>query len=110
MLEVFSSWRVSYVSNDATQKGDLEVRYMRRDLPIDDPMHAPASEPSDPRSLCETDLSGLVEEVGSLCDVQGRRLYEVLVKYLSHMTTKSGRCNLFSYKFQVDTDESDVEI
>jgi hypothetical protein len=63
------------------------------------------SDSSDPRSLQKTDLFALVEQVVSLREVQRRIMNEVLVKYLSHMTTKPGRCNLFSYKFQVNADK-----
>jgi hypothetical protein len=31
-----------------------------------------------------------------------------LVKYLSHMTAKPGKCNVLSYKFQVNTDKTIV--
>jgi hypothetical protein len=78
---------------------------MRRKLPVCDPIPKSELDSSDPRSVQKTDLSALVEQVVSLSEVQRRRrLYEVLLKYLSHMTTKPGRCNLFSYKFQVNTD------
>jgi hypothetical protein len=46
-----------------------------------------------------------VEQVISLSAVERSRLYEVLIKYLSHMTTKPGRCNLFTYKFQIQTNK-----
>jgi hypothetical protein len=72
---VFSSWSVGYVSRDAAQKEDLDVRYRRRDLPVGDPIHKPESDSSDPRSLRETELSALVEQVVSLCEVP--RMYEV---------------------------------
>jgi hypothetical protein len=103
MLDVLISQIVGYISRDATHKRDLDVEYMRKDLPVCDPIPNPESDSSDSRSLRKTDLSALVEQVVSLSEAQRRRLYEVLVKYLSHMKTKPGRCNLFSYKFQVNT-------
>jgi hypothetical protein len=84
------------------------MRIMRRDLPVCDPIPKPELDSSDPRSLQKTELSALVEQVASLSEVQRRRLYAVLVKYLSHMTNKPGRCNLLSYKVQVNTDKTIV--
>jgi hypothetical protein len=82
----------------------LNANCSRRNLPHSDPIPIPKSDFSDPRSLRKTDLFSLVEQVG-LNGVQKRQLYEVLAKYISHMTTKPGRCNLFSYQFQVNTDK-----
>jgi hypothetical protein len=70
--DVLSSQSVGYVSRVATHKRDLDVRYMRRDLPVCDPIPTPESDSSDPRSLRRTDLSALVEQVVSLCAVQRR--------------------------------------
>jgi hypothetical protein len=98
----------SSVNRDAAHKRELGGKYMRGELPAGYPISRPKSDPSDPKSLRKTDVSALVEQVVSLSELQRRRLYEVLVKYLSHMTTKPGRCNLLSYKFQVATDKSIV--
>jgi hypothetical protein len=58
----------------------------------------------DPRSLRKADVSGLVEQVTSLSALERSRLCEVLIKYLSHVTTKPGKCSLLQYKFQVQTE------
>jgi hypothetical protein len=93
------------VDRNAAQKVELEVKHVRRDLLVGNPIPRPKSDSYDTRSLRKTDVAALVEQVVSLSAVKQRRLYDVLMKYISHMTTKPGRCNLFSYKFQVDTDK-----
>jgi hypothetical protein len=80
MSDVLSSQSVGYVSGDAAHNGDLDAEYTRRDLPVCDPIPKPQSDSSDPRSLRRTDLTALVEQAVSLCEVQRRRLYAVLVK------------------------------
>jgi hypothetical protein len=89
---------------NAGQKRNLERRY-RRNLSVADTIFTPTPESADPRSLQRKELITVVEQVNTLCDVERSKLYEVLVKYLSHMTTKPGKCNLFSYKFQVNHDK-----
>jgi hypothetical protein len=102
--EVRNSQRVGYISGNASQKGNLERRY-RKNLTVADPIFTPTPDSADPRSLQRQELIAVVEQVDTLCDVERWKLYEVLVKYLSHMTTKPGRCNLFKYKFVVNTDK-----
>jgi hypothetical protein len=106
--DILSSQMVGYVSRDASHKRNLNVEYSGRNLPVRDPIPKPESDFSDPRSLRKTDLFALVEQVVSLSGVQRRKLYRVLVKYISHMTTKSGRCN-FRYQFQVNADKPIVD-
>jgi hypothetical protein len=77
MPDLLSSQTVGYVRRDAAHKGELDVEYMRRDLSVCDPIPTPESDSSDPRSLWKTDLSALVEQVVSLCEVQRGRLYAV---------------------------------
>lgn len=56
----------------------------------------------DPRSLQEADLAHLVNENSNLA-LQKKELLRVLVKYIDNMTSRPGKCKLFSYKFQVET-------
>jgi hypothetical protein len=93
------------VDRNAAQKVELEVNHVRRDLLVGNPIPRLKSDSYEPRSLRKTDVAALVEQAVSLSEVQQRRRYDVLMKCISHMTTKPGRCNLFSYKFQVDTDK-----
>ena len=81
------------------------MKYLRQGL--DGGESIPKTKPnlSDPRSLQKCDVSVLVEQVSSLSKPQRRELYETLIKYIDHMTTKPGRCNLLEYKFQVNTDQ-----
>jgi hypothetical protein len=102
--EIRNSQIIGYICDDASQKRDLERRY-RKNLTVADPIFTPTPYSADPRSLQRQELIAVVEQVDTLCDVERRKLYEVLVKYLSHMTTKPGRCNLFKYKFEVNTDK-----
>jgi hypothetical protein len=52
-----------------------------------------------------TDLSALIEGNANLDNDQKGDLFNVLVKFISGMTTKPGRCKLFTYKFDVITDK-----
>jgi hypothetical protein len=47
--DVLSSQIVGCVSRDAAHKRDLDVEYMRRYLPVCDPIRKPESDSSDPR-------------------------------------------------------------
>jgi hypothetical protein len=78
---------------------------VEKDLPI--LTHIPNSEPdpSETRSLRKTDFSTLVGQIINISEEQKEDLYRLLEKYIGNMTTKPGRCNLFSYKFQVELDK-----
>jgi hypothetical protein len=104
MEEVRNSQIVGYISGNASLKGNLERRY-RKNLSVADPTFTLTPDSADPRSLQRQELMAVVEQVDTLCDVKRSKLYEVLVKYLNHMTTKPGKCNLFKYKFGVNTDK-----
>jgi hypothetical protein len=41
----------------------------------------------------------------NLSEAQRNQLSAVLIKYLEHLTTKPGKCNLMDYKFQVKSDQ-----
>jgi hypothetical protein len=56
------------------------------------------------RSLSRSDLLQLTEGNEGLDEFQKKGLFRVLENYVSHMTTKPGKCNLFTYKFQVQAD------
>ena len=58
----------------------------------------------DPRSLQAADLRSLVEQVDSLSTAEQDALYQVLLRYREHLTTRPGKCKLFIYRFQVDAD------
>jgi hypothetical protein len=99
-----SSPRVGFACLNTARELNLNAECSRRNLPDSDPIPKPKSDFSDPRSLRKTDLFSLVEQA-DLNVVQKRQLYEILVKYISHMTTTPRRCNLFSNKFQVNADK-----
>jgi hypothetical protein len=98
-----------YLRTGVVSRQELAINYVERDLPIR--THIPNSEPdsSDPGSLRKDDWSALVEKISNIREEQKRDLYRVLEKYISNMTTKLGRCNLFSYKFQVELDKPIIE-
>jgi hypothetical protein len=54
-------------------------------------------------SLKPTDLNCLIERNTNLDDTQKIELFNALVRYLSFMSAKPGKCNLLKYKFQVET-------
>jgi hypothetical protein len=99
-----ASPRVGYVSNNAARKEEVAIEYMSENLPTRNQTPQTGPDSSDTRSL-RKDLNALVDQVVALNEVQKEDLYAVLIKYLSHMTTKPGKCTLFSYKFQVDSDK-----
>ena len=59
----------------------------------------------DPRALQAADLSSLARQVTNLSSDEQSELYQVLLRYKDHFTTKPGRCNLFTYEFQVEADK-----
>jgi hypothetical protein len=58
-----------------------------------------------PEHCKAADLSSLVRRVTNLSAVEQSELYQVLLRYKDHLTTKPGRCNLFTYELQVETDK-----
>jgi hypothetical protein len=93
------------VDRNAASDINVDVMYVKRGLQVGDPCPRPKPHPPDPRSLKKCDVSSSVEQVISLSEPQRKELYETLKKYMDHMTTKPGRCNLLEYKFQVSTDK-----
>jgi hypothetical protein len=61
--------------------------------------------PPDPRALQKSDLFNVVAMNENLNPVQRDQLYEVLVNYLDSFTEKPGKCNLFEYRFQVESNQ-----
>jgi hypothetical protein len=51
------------------------------------------------------ELSTLVEQVETLSVTDKSRLFTLLKNYLSHMTTKPGKCKLFKYEFKLIADK-----
>jgi hypothetical protein len=56
---------------------------------------------SDPRSLRTADLYALIEATEGLNNIQKESLSILLMKYIKHMTSKPGMCQVFEYKFQL---------
>lgn len=56
----------------------------------------------DPRALQRADLVTLVDNNANLQEHQKKMLCTTLVRYLKNLTTKPGKCNVYSYKFQVE--------
>jgi hypothetical protein len=82
----------------------LKFNYVRRDLSGCEPNIHPEQSPADRRSLRKDDVSSQVEKV-NLSEAQRIQLSAVLIKYLDHLTTKPGKCNLMEYKFQVKSEQ-----
>jgi hypothetical protein len=56
---------------------------------------------SDPRSLRTADLYALIEATEGLNNIQKESLSNLLMKYIKHMTSKPGMCQIFECKFQL---------
>jgi hypothetical protein len=78
---------------------------VERDLPGCEHNTFPEQSPTDPRSLRREEVSALISLVTSLTEAQREKLFDVLIKYLSFLTTKPVRCTLLEYKFQVETNQ-----
>jgi hypothetical protein len=82
--------------------------YIRRILPeLEIPSIPTRTEPHppDPRALQRSDLSNLVAMNENLNPGQRDQLYGVLENYLDSFTEKPGKCNLFEYRFQVESNQ-----
>jgi hypothetical protein len=110
--EEFPDTAVSDVFYDQSRGSDsrtaaghinLGLNYVRRDLPGCEPSHYPKQSPADPRSLRKDDVSSIAGKV-NLSKAQHKGLHAVLMKYIDHLTTKPGKCNLMEYKFLVKSD------
>jgi hypothetical protein len=105
--------RVSDVDVQSRGSGTIEaanniqfnVMEVTRELPVREPNPSPKTHPIDPRSLQKSSVTAIVHKVTGLSSLQRNELHKILIKYLDHMTAKPGRCILFEYKFQVNTDE-----
>lgn len=89
----------------ATPPPELEVNSGETALLLGQPIPKPKNPSPDPRSLQEADLRSLVEQVDNLSNPERDALYQVLVRYKEHMTTRPGKCKLFTYRFQVEADK-----
>jgi hypothetical protein len=89
----------------ATPDTELGVMSMTTALPSGVPIPRSKSQKPDPRSLLAADLSSLVERVTSLSASEQNELYQVILQYKDHLTTQPGKCNLFTYRFQVNADK-----
>jgi hypothetical protein len=105
VIKEYDSQRLGYILKGIPSEGDLEVRCVRRNLSAEVPNTMSISGFPDPRELQEEDLCHLVEQVETLSVIDKDRLCSLLKKYLSHMTTKPGKCRIFKYKFQVIADK-----
>jgi hypothetical protein len=47
----------------------------------------------------------VIQQLSNTEEERKLRLYGILKKYKNHMTSKPGKCNLFTYKFQVEMDK-----
>jgi hypothetical protein len=56
---------------------------------------------NDDRDISRENLSMKINECRNLSIQQKRELYEVLVKYKTHLTKRPGRCTTFEYAFQI---------
>jgi hypothetical protein len=85
----------------------IKINYTGKFLPSSYQASRPNREQIDPRSLSRSDVLQLTEgNEGLESDKEG--LFRVLENYVSHMTTKPGKRNLFVYKFQVQPDHAIV--
>jgi hypothetical protein len=89
---------------NAAKEFNIREMSVRRGLTVGESIPRSKPRPFDPRALQETDVSALVQQVINLSELQRKELYDVLVNYLHHLTTKLGRCNVLEYKFNVSTD------
>jgi hypothetical protein len=92
-------------SLSATPPPELEVNSVETALLHGKPTPEPNNPSPDPRSLQEADLRLLVEQVYNLSTLERYALYQVLLRYIEHMTARPGKCKLFKYQFQVEADK-----
>jgi hypothetical protein len=86
----------------------IKINYTGENVPFSYQAFRPNREPIDPRSLSRSDLLQLIEGNEGLDESEKKGLFRVLENYVSHMTTKPGKCNLFTYKFHVKADRAIV--
>jgi hypothetical protein len=87
-----------------------KINYTGGNLPSSYQAPRPNREHTDPRSFSRSDLLQPIEGNEVLDVSQKEGLFRVLENYVSHMTTKQGKCtcNLFIYKFLVQADRAIV--
>jgi hypothetical protein len=83
---------------------ELETNSVETVLLHDQPILNPETHSPDSRSLQVADLRSLVEQVDGVSTDERDALYQVLLRYRVHMTTRPGKCKLFTYRFQVEAD------
>jgi hypothetical protein len=96
--------RGGFISKDAAASHEMELNSAKETLLTSSLSPHSTQEPMDPRSLRKADLACLIEQNENIDGAQKERLIEVLVKHLKSTTARPGKCNLFKYKFQVETD------
>jgi hypothetical protein len=70
-------------------------------LTCQEPNIPPDVELGDARAISDQDLYMRVDEASSLNVAQKYELFETLLKYRDHFTTRPGKCQLMSYEFSV---------
>jgi hypothetical protein len=93
---------------DVLHKVAETSNYLRRIRPeLEVPSIPTRTEPSppDPRALQRSDMSNLVAKNENLNPGQRDQLFEVILNYLDSFTEKPCKCNLFEYRFQVESNQ-----
>jgi hypothetical protein len=52
-----------------------------------------------------TELDEIVQQISNINEEEKSRLHRILETYVDSMTVKPGKCKLFTYKFQMETDK-----
>jgi hypothetical protein len=88
----------------------IKINYTGENLPSSYQASHPNREHTDSRSLSRSDLLQLILVEGNegLDESWKEGLFRVSENYVSHMTTKPRKCNLFIYKFQEQPDHAIV--
>jgi hypothetical protein len=64
------------------------------------------SDLSDPRSISSEEISALVWRNMNLINPEKEESIKVLLKYMSYLTAKPGKCTVFGYEFKVNKSTS----
>jgi hypothetical protein len=100
VIKEYDSQRLGCTLKGIPSEGDLEVTGVRRNLSAEVPNPMAISRFPVPRELQEEGLYHLVEQVETLSVIDKDRLFSVLKKYLSHMTTKPGNVGYLNINFR----------
>jgi hypothetical protein len=82
--------------DNSENAGSIKINYTGENVASSYQASRPNRKQTDPRSLSRSDLLQLIEGSEGLDESKKEGLFRVLENYVSYMTTKLGKCNLFT--------------